>query len=72
MSLPWFKFSCRYVESPFFGKGDYDKIYIWMARNASQTERTILNGNCEVVLRPGQFLTGRHSACKELGLTVME
>lgn len=72
MSSPWFKFSRRYIKSPFFGNPKFDPIYMWFASEASQVEHSILNGNREVVLRPGQFLTGRLRACEKLGLTAME
>ena len=72
MPSPWFKFSRRYVLSPYFGNPKYDTLYLWFASEAAGAEHTMVNGNREVVLRPGQFVTGRLRACEKLGLTVME
>ena len=72
MPLPWFKFSRRYINSAYFGNPKYDRMYLWFASEAAQTEHTILTGNRDLRVLPGQLLTGRLRACEILGITEME
>jgi hypothetical protein len=62
----------RIIADKIFANPTGLKIYIWMLCKASYKERFITlkagKGETTVELKPGQFVTGRHTATEELSL----
>lgn len=69
MSSGWLKLHRKIKENPIFR--DSTKLHLWVycLVNASHTGHKTILGRREVFLQPGQFVTGRHRAATETGLT---
>lgn len=69
MGSGYIKLHRKIKENPIFR--DSTKLHLWVycLVNASHTGHKTILGSREVFLQPGQFVTGRHRAATETGLT---
>jgi|GEM_PF-3129951 hypothetical protein len=65
----WVKLWRKTLESPIWKNPDLMRVWTWCLLKANYTESGDMVRYREVSLRPGQFLTGRHRAARETGLS---
>lgn len=59
----------KLLKSPVFGDADCLKVWIWCLLRAGHKRTKILMNATVIELERGQFVTGRHSATKELKMS---
>lgn len=65
----WVSLHRALLDNPIFEDATLLKTFIWCLLKATHEERIQIVGRQEVKISPGQFITGRHKAGKELGLS---
>lgn len=64
----WIKLYRSLLQSHIFENEKLLKVWTWCLLKATHCERIQQVGRQQVLLKPGQFVTGRHKASVELGL----
>ncbi|MCL4510016.1 MAG: hypothetical protein M1470_02965 [Bacteroidetes bacterium] len=61
----WIKLHRQSLDSAVFQNGNLWQVWCWCLMKATHEEKKMLWNGQEIVLRPGQFLSGRFSGAKE-------
>lgn len=64
----WYKMHRKIIESPIFNNPNALRMWIWMLAKASHKQHSLMVGNQEVTLSPGEFVFGRAKAAAELSI----
>jgi hypothetical protein len=64
----WYKMHRKIIESPIFNNPNALRMWVWMLAKASHKQCSLMVGNQEVTLMPGEFVFGRAMASAELSI----
>ena len=64
----WYKMHRKIIESPIFNNPNALRMWVWMLAKASHKQHSMMVGNQEITLSPGQFVFGRAKAAAELSI----
>ena len=64
----WYKMHRKIIESPIFNNPNALRMWVWMLAKASHKQCSLMVGNQEVNLMPGEFIFGRAMAAAELNV----